>query len=875
MHSFPPSNGLPSSVQLCDSINHIIEDYIHSHASPSQADIRPFHGEIQHLRKFLDLLDKVKNAGGPLLDEEESHLHDVNRLLRRCHRTLSGLHTTLKGVRHPDAHTNGHEEPWNLNTPTFTVPRSYISFYRRTLEMSLMGIHLLARCKGQLPHNNADFGWEDFVNMTNALTSSVTQRRHLTGGGHNEEFIEEMGLLRDVEQCVISAEVFANLFAPGTLQENGQLPSPNATTLQSQNPLNGASHWVADLPLPDGSRTSSSPPTSKAEDHASDDSEVESIDPEVVHEVGFSAEVYSAVLSTCMEDLRKKMDGHNYRDAEVVCKTIIKHSVDRETNLKIPFDNRDELNEMLAEICLEQKRYQKAKKILRQLLRHGPTDTDRRSRLHLLLARAHYGRKQLDKAHVLAQGSLRAREAVHGKEHQATRDSALFLITIYEDQGEHVTANALRGIYGQHPLPPLPPKSVLRRSNRRESSSPPRPSHPVPPSNHQSPPGNEGQHHHHSKGHVHWGPDVVACDASINAIMGMGQTYLIYAINMGDEEVVKLTLRRGADVERPCADTINPLMHAVALGSRNIVEILLDHNADTEVRTSGWTPLHKATQMGALAMMKLLIDAGADVEAKSPREYIQPRSKAARMKAVARDEPDHEALVLTKENSKWTPLLRAAFEGDKAAACLLLDHGANIEARDPTKATPLLWACEKLHLAIVELLLQRGAAVGATDEYGWTALHRALVNRSADQSQIISLLLSCSADINAKCSHGCTPLHYAVKNSDADAIRLLLAHKADIEARDSAELTPLHTAIDCRLEPMVRLLLERGADASAKNADGDDALAAAKNAERQSPEIIDLLRKHKKRVKRENSEAAAGKRGDKKGSFGHPRTESA
>lgn len=142
MHSFPPSNGLPSSVQLCDSINHIIEDYIHSHASPSQADIRPFHGEIQHLRKFLDLLDKVKNAGGPLLDEEESHLHDVNRLLRRCHRTLSGLHTTLKGVRHPDAHTNGHEEPWNLNTPTFTVPRSYISFYRRTLEMSLMGIHL-------------------------------------------------------------------------------------------------------------------------------------------------------------------------------------------------------------------------------------------------------------------------------------------------------------------------------------------------------------------------------------------------------------------------------------------------------------------------------------------------------------------------------------------------------------------------------------------------------------------------------------------------------------------------------------------------------------------------------------------------------------
>lgn len=675
-----------------------------------------------------------------------------------------------------------------------------------------------------------------------------------------------MGLLRDVEQCVRSAEVFISLAVPETSYAQSQPSSRyDASQPPQQQPngiQNGVQHWVADLALRNGSRTSSSPPYSKTEDHASDDSDVESIDQEIDHEVGFSVEVYAKMLATLMRELRDKMDHRNYHEAEAICKIVMKHSIERETNLGIPFDDRSELEEILAETCLEQERYQKAKTILRPLLRHGSIDPDHRSRLHLLLARAHAGRNQLNKAETLAQAALRTREDEHGKEHHTTQETALFLISIYEQQGEQATANALRMIYCPHFISPPPPRSALRhppqqQSHQRQTSSQPQPTADLTPPHPQSPSEYEDDGFHPKESHVHWAPDVVTSDSSINALSDSGQTLLIHGIRQRDDLYVKLTVDRGASVDKPCADTITPLMHAVIVESESIVEFLLDKGADMEIPTSGWTPLHKATQLRNLAIMELLLDAGADIEAKGPLEFIQPRSEAARMKALARDEPDLERDIRCRENLKWTPLLRAAFNGEEAATRLLLDHGANIEARNPKKATPLMCACENLHTAVAGLLLERGAKVHAVDEYGWTPLHRTLVNPGAEQHKIITLLLSHSADINAKCSNGCTPLHYAVKRNEPAIVTCLLAHRADIEARDSADLTPLHTAINCRLEPMVRLLLERGADASAKNGDEDDALAAARHADRQSPEIIGLLRKHQK-ITKENLDAIRG-----------------
>ncbi|KAL8714709.1 MAG: hypothetical protein Q9225_006517, partial [Loekoesia sp. 1 TL-2023] len=662
------------------------------------------------------------------------------------------------------------------------------------------------RWKNHQHEDGLKFDWDGLSEAAGQLRMTVIQRRNVTGGGDHEESVEEMGLLRDVEQCAKSVEEFMSV-DPSAMHGAGPWSLRQLTDSQTHNQAHPPPHWEADLPLRNGSRTSSSPPNSRAEDHASDDSEVESIDDVPDHDVGFSAEVYLTMITTLLRELREKMESRNYHDSEMICKTIVRHSKDRETNLGIPFDNRAELDMMLAEIHLEQRRYQKVKKLVRQLLKDNTMDPDLRARLHLFLAKAYLGRDQLPKAQSYAQMSLREREERHGQEHHLTQESATLLIKIYERQRDFLTANALRDIYCPHTFPSPPPRSALRQpTSRRRPTSPPQLSRDNPSLEDQSPPEYQEESHPQGGNHVRWAPDVWANESSINAFIGeLGQTPLIYAIHRDDDQYLNLILQRKANVDKPCVDGVSPLMHAVTLGRESIVEILLKEGAKVDSPVSGWTALHKATAAGNLAIMRLLLDSGANIEAQSPLEYVQPRSNMARLKALANDEPDPEAEIGPEKDHKWTPLLRAASKGNEAAVRLLLDRGANIEARSPSDATPLMYACENLHFSTVDLLAMRSANIHAADIYGWKPLHHSLVNtasRSTEAKQIAQLLLSHEADVNAKCNFNKTPLHYAVEKSSAEMIVFLLENGADMEARDIAERTPLHTAIECRLEPM-------------------------------------------------------------------------
>ena len=674
--------------------------------------------------------------------------------------------------------------------------------------------------------------------------------------------------MRDIEQCVKSAEKLLTIDRTEEPKEI-KLPVRNHVGLQVRGLPDRLPHWLAEVPIRNGSVKSSSASDIRTDTYASDDSSVESVDDEPEHDAGFSAEVYSAMITALLGELREKMKSRNYNDADEICKTIMKHSKDRQARLGIPFDNEAEVDFALAEICLEQKRYQKSKKIVFRLLQSDAIDTDGRFRLHLFLARAYVGRDQLPKAESYARSSLKGREAQHGREHPLTRESASVLIEIYEGQGDTTTAGVLRNIYCKSTFPSPPPKSALRQVARPAVPSPP-PSRAQNQSQEQPVPEKQQAAPAPSENRIRWAPDVWVNDSSINAPMNeLGQTPLVYAIHQADEAYVKLNIERGANVDKPCADGIAPLMHAVILGNETMVETLLKAGAKVDSRTSNWTALHQATETSNLGIMKLLLAFGADTEAKSPFEYIKPKNTSEKLRAISNREPDPEANIDPKKDHKWTPLLRAANQGNEAAVSLLLDARANLEARSPTKATPLMYACKSLHLETVDLLAIRGANIHAVDEYGWRPLHHAVTNaptRSKEALGIIALLLSHEATLNAKCKFGKTALHYAVEKNIPETVGFLIAQKADIEARDMAELTPLHTAIKCRLVAMVALLLEHGADSGAMDLAGDDALAVARHAEKKSPEIIELLVKDKKE-KKVKSYAVAGRSTERKSSF--------
>ena len=703
----------------------------------------------------------------------------------------------------------------------------------------------------------------------------MIQLRNFTGTDDQEGSVEERGLLRDVEQCVRSAEDILHITSTTVFitEQSPHSPLRHLAEAQGDPWPSRSSLWATRLPVSNGASVALSQSDSRIEDPSSDGSEAESIaDPEPDLEVGFTAEVYSTIIADLLLVLQRNIDAQDHHQAEKTCRTIVKHCIDRENNLGIKFDIRSELSEKLVDIYLKQRNYQKAKRVLSRLLQGETADADRKWRLYGSLASAYYGQGRLDKALHFAQRSLRGREKIYGQNDDLTHQAAILVMEIYERQGEAATADALRGSYCPIALPPPPPPKSALRSPRRRTPSPPvtpitssEPQHPLPR-------GYNDSSYHQDRNHVRWAPDVWTNESGINAITESGRTVLIEAIFKADEEYVKLILKRGADVETRCEGITTPLMHTVTLGLSSIAEILLEHGAQPDIPTSRWTPLQKATHLGDLTMMRLLLSYGANIEYRSPFDFIPPKSAKARLKAIAANEHESEADSTSESGQGWTPLLRAAFKGDQDAVLLLLDQGAEIEARNPKKATPLMCACQSLHFATVDLLLLRGANVHVYDDYGWRPIHRALVNRSNEPlNPIVPRLLDHEADVNARCNYNKTPLHYAIERNDASTVAFLLSKKADIEARDIAERTPLHTAIECRLESMVRLLLEQGADATAMDKFHHDALAAANHAERKSPEIIALLMKHKKRLKKEISEAAAGRGAKSKPTFGERR----
>ncbi|KAI1333205.1 ankyrin repeat-containing domain protein [Xylariaceae sp. FL0255] len=141
------------------------------------------------------------------------------------------------------------------------------------------------------------------------------------------------------------------------------------------------------------------------------------------------------------------------------------------------------------------------------------------------------------------------------------------------------------------------------------------------------------------------------------------------------------------------------LSAASQVGDLDIVRLLLDHGAETELSFhptqdkelgANWTPLAQAATMGYTSIVRVLLEHGARTEPTATRAIV--------------------------------PLVVAAESGYLAIVAQLLDFGANIDS--PNKAlgrTALMVSATVGNDAIVRLLLQRGANKWVTDSSGRSA----------------------------------------------------------------------------------------------------------------------------------------------------------
>jgi hypothetical protein len=98
-----------------------------------------------------------------------------------------------------------------------------------------------------------------------------------------------------------------------------------------------------------------------------------------------------------------------------------------------------------------------------------------------------------------------------------------------------------------------------------------------------------------------------------------GMTPLHVAVRQKSEEIVKLLLERGANVNAQNAKSLETPLH-VAINHRRpskiILNCLLDHGANIEAADSkGMTPLHIAVRQQNEQIVKLLLEKGAKIEA--------------------------------------------------------------------------------------------------------------------------------------------------------------------------------------------------------------------------------------------------------------------
>jgi len=106
----------------------------------------------------------------------------------------------------------------------------------------------------------------------------------------------------------------------------------------------------------------------------------------------------------------------------------------------------------------------------------------------------------------------------------------------------------------------------------------------------------------------------------VNAYAEDGFQALGLACFFGHFDCAEYLVKAGAPVNAPSRNGLKavPIQSAVAGGHRKIVKMLLDNNADPNVREQGGhTPLHAAAQNGDNEMILILLHGGADLLVKS------------------------------------------------------------------------------------------------------------------------------------------------------------------------------------------------------------------------------------------------------------------
>jgi ankyrin repeat protein len=317
---------------------------------------------------------------------------------------------------------------------------------------------------------------------------------------------------------------------------------------------------------------------------------------------------------------------------------------------------------------------------------------------------------------------------------------------------------------------------------------------------------------------------LVGAGAAVNAVDHGGKSALVYAAKAGvnGAMTVIMLVEAGADV-----NAVNgaALCVAVSLQHEEVVRVLLRAGADVNVvGTGGNTPLILAASGKSATILSALVEAGAKVNAENDKGDTALTSclswdntavmfSCILLKAGAIDRTKHtEAIMLT-----------AAHAGRTEHVISMAEAGVDVNAGE--SMTALISACQLGNVTLAAYLLKAGARLNTLDYQGRTALHSAAAAKNG--TRLTSMLLGAGADVNIGDKKGVTPLIYAASyehQHSVPAMALLLQASALINAVDNLGDTALHKAVAAGHTTNAEFLVQQGANINAVNAAGQSPL---------------------------------------------------
>ena len=274
-------------------------------------------------------------------------------------------------------------------------------------------------------------------------------------------------------------------------------------------------------------------------------------------------------------------------------------------------------------------------------------------------------------------------------------------------------------------------------------------------------------------------------------------------------------------------DLSEKLIVASQKGQVKRIRELVEKGADVNTTVGiGHTPLITAMCSVQLQSVRALIKAGADV---NRRVDVGPRSDTPLTTAAGINNPTFLDLLLKSgayvkgrtiyNRTALMDLMR--YDGRYECMDLLINAGADMNEA-------LVYAAELGKIDNVKHLLKAGAKIDYLDQYGRTALTRAVYPFKF--TECARFLIEAGADVNACGTEGITAMAYVVETGDEALLRALIdagINQCSVSKKLDKGDTVLMKAARKGNSTFVDLLIDAGADVNDVNSSGSTALMLA------------------------------------------------